>query len=174
MNRFTAAAVAALTFAAGASAETLTHTFDLSGLTSNGSFFDQFPSIQHNFGIAGEVVLVDFDVNFEAHDPSWQSEAIIWIDGSIDGLGDFASVFSGDYGAPDEPGFFSYSDVVPVSIDSDGMVSITLSEAFDDDIDPDATYGQGSTLTVHYNTVPTPGALALLGAGGLVALRRRR
>lgn len=175
MNRCLAAAAAALVLAAGANAEELTHTFDLSGLTSNGSFFEVFPSIQHNFGVPGEVTLVEFDVNYESHDPSWQSETIMWVDGSADGLGDYDLFVAGDYGAPDEPGFFSYSDSAVVSIQSlDGWVSITLSEAYDDDIDPDATYGEGSYLTVHYTSVPAPGALALLGLGGAFAGRRRR
>ncbi len=174
MKHFFAAA-AALTLAASAQAGVISHTFQLGGLTSGSSFFATFPSIQHNFGVAGEVVSVEFDLTFTSHDPSWRSEAIVFVDGDADGLGDFEAWISGDYGAPDSPGVFSYADAFPVSIISDGVVSITLAESFDDNtVNPDATYAQGSFVTVYFNPVPAPGAMALLGGAGLIALRRRR
>lgn len=166
----------ALSMAAGANAGVLTtHTFDLSGLTSNGGFFDAFPSAQFDFGVAGTITHVEFDVNFTSNDPSWQSEATIFIDGQFDGLGDFIAFTAGDYGAPDEPGVFQYSDSFATSIVSDGVVSVTLTESFNDgSVDPDAVYGTGSFVTVTFAAVPAPGALGLMGLGGIVALRRRR
>ena len=173
MNRYFAAMAASLTLAAGANAA-VTHTFDVSGLTSNGGFFGSFPSIQHDFGVAGNVVYIEFNLNFVANDPSWRSEAIVFVDGQFDGNGDFEAWIAGDYGAPDSPGAFQYADDFAVDIVSDGVVSITFAESFDDGITPDAVYGLGSFITVHFEAVPAPGSVALLGVAGTVALRRRR
>ena len=167
---------AVLSMAAGANAGLLTtHTFDLSGLTSNGGFFDAFPSAQFDFGVAGTITHVEFDVNYTSNDPSWLSEAVVFVDGQFDGLGDFIAFSAGDYGAPDTAGIFQYSDSFATSIISDGVVSVTLTESFNDEsVDPDAVYGAGSFLRVTFAAVPAPGALGLMGLGGIVALRRRR
>jgi hypothetical protein len=57
------------------------------------------------------------------------------------------------------------------SVSSDGLVFLTLYDSFVDDT-IDHVYGAGSTVTVTF--IPAPGAAALLGLGGLVAVRRRR
>lgn len=175
MNRIVAIG-AVLAAAAGAQAGVLTHTFDLSGLTANStSFFGSFPTLQHNFGVAGEIVFVDLDLNFTSHDPSWRSEEVVFLDGAFDGLGDFIAWSAEDYGAPDSPGAFQYDDSFATSVVSDGVVSVTLTESFDDgSVNPDRTYGAGSFITVHFAPVPAPGALALLGLGGAMVARRRR
>ncbi len=166
---------ASMALAAGASAGVLTHTFDLSGLGASGGFFDEFPTIDHNFGVAGTITAIEFDLNLVANAPSWQSEAIVFVDGSADGLGEFESWISEDYGALNEPGAFSYSDAFPVDIDSPaGYVAVTLADSFSDDVEPNHVYGDGSFITVTFTPVPAPGALALLGLGGVAALRRRR
>lgn len=56
---------------------------------------------------------------------------------------------------------------------ADGLLRIEFNETFDDAADQiDADYLANSFLTVR--AVPTPGALALMGLGGLIAGRRRR
>lgn len=169
-----AATAASLLLAAGANAA-VTHTFDLSGMPSDGGFFDAFPTLTHNFGVAGNVVFIEFNLNLTATDPSWVSEAIIFVDGASDGLGDFEAWISADYGAPDAPGFFQYAGSMVVDIESPaGFVAVTCAEAFSDAPTPDAVYGAGSSVTVHFEAVPAPGAMALVGAAGAVSIRRRR
>lgn len=152
-----------------------TYTFDLSGLTSDGGFLDNWmiTSLMHDFGSEGTVVGVEWDVAFEAFSPSWQSEAVISIDTTDDQSFD-ADIDPFFYGAPDAPGVFSYSDsMAAASYSSDGLVYLTLWEFFNDGIAPDAIYLSGSYVTVHFEAIPAPGSLALLGLGGLVARRRR-
>ncbi len=171
-----AALAAALMLTAGASAGVMTHTFDLSGLSADSSsFFGSFPTLQHDFGVAGSVVMVDFDLTYTSFAPSWNSESIIFVDGSFDGLGEFIVLDPSDYGALDAPGVFSYDDSLATSIASDGVVSVTLVETFNDaSVTPDSTYAQGSFVRVSFVPVPAPSAMALLGVAGLVGLRRRR
>jgi hypothetical protein len=175
MKRFTTLAAGLMVSAGAIAGGTVSHTFDLSGLGSyGGGFFDNFPTIQHNFGAAGTVVMVEFDLNFTTNSPSWVSEPLVFIDGASDGLGDFIVLDPYEYGAPDASGSFQYADTLVTSIASDGIVSVTLVEYFDDELFPDAVYGAGSYVTVHYAAVPAPGAAALLGAAGMIGLRRRR
>ena len=127
-------------------------TFDMTGIEGTGGFFDEFPSLFHNFGTAGTVTGVEFSLSLEAFDPSWQSEAIIFVDGSDDGLGDFDAWISGDYGAADAPGLFSYSDAFALDIDSPaGYVAITAADSFEDDVVPNHVYLAGSFITVTFN-----------------------
>ena len=56
---------------------------------------------------------------------------------------------------------------------ADGLLRIELNESFDDSNDEiDANYLANSFLTIR--ATPAPGAMALLGLGGLAAARRRR
>jgi hypothetical protein len=56
---------------------------------------------------------------------------------------------------------------------ADGVLRIEFNETFDDAGDEiDANYLANSFITIR--AIPAPGALALLGLGGLVAARRRR
>ena len=176
MNRFATLGLG-LALSAGAMAGgTVSHTFDLSGAASDGgSWAENFPTMVHNFGSAGEVVMVEFDLNFTTNSPSWVSEPIVIIDALADGTGDFLALDPYEYGAPDTVGSFQYADTIMTSLASDGVISVTLFEYWDDAVSPDAVYGAGSFITVHFAAVPAPGAAAgLLGAAGLVGLRRRR
>ncbi|QDV38539.1 PEP-CTERM sorting domain-containing protein [Tautonia plasticadhaerens] len=175
------AAIAAST-ASAASAES--YTFDISGLsTFTDSFDDAFPTLTHDFGVEGTVVGVEFDVNYESFDPSWVSEVLIAVD-TDDDLSLDADLDMFDYGAPDSPGTFAASGSIAAnSFSSNGVVYLTLYEFFDDgSVDPDATFGAGSLVTVLFTptavAIPEPSSIALCGlglAGGLAAgLRRRR
>lgn len=178
MKKSMIAALALAGTAAFATAQS-TYTFVLDGMGVEGGLFDNMPTLTHNFGGAGFVSQIDFDVNYEAFSPSWQSEVAISFDtdggapGAI-GSGDFYDLFMADYGAPAAPGVFSASGSIGVNlVSSDGLVWLTLWDSFNDGaVDPDAMFGAGSTVTVTY--IPAPGALALLGLGGLAAARRRR
>jgi hypothetical protein len=174
MKKFVAAAVVGFGLsAAAASAGVVTHTFDISGLASDLAFGGAFPTLTHDFGVPGTVVGVAWDVNYESFSPSWISEAQIAID-SNDDLSLDGDIDPSAYGAGDVPGLFAYSGSIPANtVSSDGLVFLTLWESFTDGVTPDALYGSNSTVTVSF-LVPAPGAAALLGLGGLVAIRRRR
>lgn len=161
-----------LACSAGIAAAGGSHTFDLSGIGVEGSFGDNFgvTSLVHDFGSAGKITNISFDVNFESISPSWNSELVMSFD-TDSGFGDIAAA---DYGALDAPGAFAFSDSIDLSLDTlDGLFILTLWETFNDFTpNPDSVFGQGSSFTVTF--VPAPGAAALLGLGGLVATRRRR
>lgn len=182
MSLFTKAAVGAAVAAlsSSASAAILSHTFDLSGAVSEGSFGANFmvTSMVHNFGFAGTVIMIEWDVNYEAFSPSWMSEAQMAIDSAIDTTLD-ADVDPGAFGAADAPGVFSFSGTLAANTASaDGIVYLTLYESFDDGINPDARYGQGSWFKVYFDApgavIPAPGGVALLGGLGLIGAARRR
>ena len=79
-----------------------------------------------------------------------------------------------DNGGTDDPGSLAYTATVSASsFSSNGLVYLTLWDSFDD-AGVDHIYGQGSTVTVSYEIIPTPASLAVLGLGGLAATRRRR
>ena len=64
-------------------------------------------------------------------------------------------------------------DVFVKNMAGESIGDITL---VGDDLSWDGTafdLGNGSTVTIQFSTIPAPGALALLGMGGLVARRRR-
>jgi len=165
--------IAVAGLAAAASADV--YTFDISGLGSEGGFGAEFPTLTHNFGSAGTVVNVSWDVNFESFSPSWNSEAQIAIDTTDDASLD-GDIDPSLYGAGNNSGFFAYSGSISAnSVSSDGLVFLTLWESFEDGTpNPDALYGANSTVTVEFTRVPAPGALALLGLGGAGMIRRRR
>ena len=78
------AMLAVLGMAAAAQAQVVTHTFDISGLVSEGSFGGNFPTLTHNFGSAGTVIGVSFEVNAIMNAPSWSEELQIAIDTADD------------------------------------------------------------------------------------------
>lgn len=128
-------------------------------------------------GIAGDDAFVTglgWNVNLETVGASWLSEAVYNYSGQIfltpavgenaPGAGNFASggiLDLGDNGLPD-------------ILAAGGILTIELFESFDDVAGAIDTFADGTlTLAVDYK-VPAPGALAVLGLGGLVASRRRR
>lgn len=175
----TLSACAALVALGGVRASADTFTYDISGLNSEGGFLDNFPTLTHDFGVAGTVTLVSFDVNYESFDPSWQSEVQIAIDtDDDDGIdGDLDML---DFGAPDDPGTFTGTGSEGAdTFTSNGRVYLTIYEIFDDaSSNPDATFGAGSSVTVTFAPVPAPSSVAVLALGlmGLptVSLLRRR
>ena len=102
----TASIIAILATAGIASADT--YTFDISGLEVDGGFGDNFFTMVHDFGFAGTVTNVSWDVNFETVGASWESEAQIAIDTDDDNSLD-ADIDPGLFGAADAPGAFAYN-----------------------------------------------------------------
>lgn len=163
------AAVAVAGFAGLATAGG-SHTFDLSGLGVDGGYSTNFFTFAHDFGGAGTVTGISWDISYTPASPSWASELVI----SVDADGGFADFSMADYGAPDTSTPFASAASEALSIaSSDGMVFLTLWDSFQDGaVFPDLVFDSGSSVTITF--VPAPGAMAVLGLGGLVAGRRRR
>lgn len=175
-------ALVALFGAARASADVV-HTFDIGGLSTDAGFFDSFPTLTHDFGVAGTIVLFEFDVTYESFAPSWMSEVAISVDTNDDFSLD-ADAFMSDYGATNSAGVFSASDSLAAnSFSSDGLVFLTLWDTFaDTGAVPDATFFAGSFVRVTYRSsvaaVPEPSSLVLCALGsvtcGAIGWRKHR
>jgi len=182
MRKTTAVAVAAIAGLGVTGAAFAQGTvIDLSGREVDGASPTEFTINQDS---SQPLQAINFDIAVETLEPSWGSEVNITLthesgfsfnaDGSDD---DFSDDGPADFlfGWPDETGVFEFSGSVPFDPgtldDTSGEWTITLSDDFDDS-GIDHVYLDGSTVTI--KKIPAPGSLALLGLGGLAAVRRRR
>lgn len=120
-------------------------------------------------GIAWDVNLTTFTDPGAAF-PSWASEATMDFGGN-----DQINVGAGDgFGVVNQN--YTGSVATNFNVDASGILNIEFYESFDDSLgNADSQFDAGSTVTLTgSNFVPTPGSLAVLGLGGLVAGRRRR
>ena len=159
-----------------------TMTIDISGMETwdeAGSVFNTV--LTANLGANAHVVGVGWDVSqmagLDSGAASWLSEMSIMFGSSS------ADVFflapSGTAG----PGTESNSsggilDLVGLTldffVDADGILEMEFFEGYVDEAGAaEGVFLSGSTIQVQY-VIPAPGALAMLGLGGLVAGRRRR
>lgn len=162
-----------------AGAALATVTLDISGVNSWDLQLDADNEILMSLiGASAHIVGIGWDVNLASVGDSWLSEAVMNFEDAL-----FLTVGNGD----DFAGSASYSSggildlftagTTPLDffLSADGILDIEFFESFDDiDGAIDATFGQGSTIQVQYEVIPAPGAVAMLGLGGLVAGRRRR
>lgn len=175
-----AAIIAVAGFAGAVSAQTV---IDLSGMNVDGAAPTTFTVNQTDHGPLDSL---DFNLTAEAVAPSWGSEINVTLthvpsgwsfnadgddaDFDDDGPADFL------FGWGNSSGVFSFQGSVNMAgqgpADTFGEWRISLSDDFDDGVNPDHFYHSGSTITI--NKIPAPGALALLGLGGVAAMRRRR
>lgn len=161
------AAVAALAGTAAASHSTI--TIDVSGVNSWGFQGDpQNEFINVFLGANASITNIAWDVNLTTLGISWADENTMTFNGAESvnvALGDAFTVSNANYAGSQGSGLV---------LGADGMLSIEVHEVgFDDNPgDVDSFYEAGSSITISY--VPAPGALAVLGMGGLVAGRRRR
>lgn len=122
-------------------------------------------------GAGASITSISWNVTLTTIGVSWADENTMTFNGaqSINvGAGDAFSVTNAPYAG---------STGSSLSIGGTGLLSIEFHEVgFDDNFNAvDSFFGQGSTLTLNgTGFVPTPGSLAVLGLGGLVAGRRRR
>ena len=131
-------------------------------------------------GVGAEMTGIGWDVNLTTFGGSWASEAVMNFGGQLfltPGVADGFSVSNQNYNSG---GILDLSDNgIPNTLpDASGNLDIEFFESFVDNAGaPDSIWEAGSTLTLvgfGGNFVPTPGSLAVLGLGGLVAGRRRR
>lgn len=164
-----------------------TITIDLSGANSwdsSGAAVNE--RYDQNLLANAHIVGLGFDVSITtSSNGSWYSEAVIAFENTAQTAGVFLTPGIGDdfNGSTalsySSGGIIDLATVLPSTpldffLDADGVLRVELFEGFDDVAgDIDAFYGAGSTVQVQY-VIPAPGALAVLGMGGLVAGRRRR
>lgn len=131
-----------------------------------------------DLGAGAHVTGLGWDVTIQTVGASWLSEARAeFTNNDLDNLTGVGITPGVNDGAP---GTATYSsggilDLIGLDLDfvldADGILRVELWETFVDNAGSADAIWNG-TLTVQY--VPTPGALAVLGLGGLVAGRRRR
>jgi uncharacterized protein (TIGR03382 family) len=155
-----------------AQAETL--VIDVSGMASWDFQGDPDNTILNALvGAGANITNIAWDVNLTTFDVSWAEENTMGFFGNSvvvnPGFGDAFTVSNANY---------SGSMNTNITLGADGILDIEFYEVnFDDLLDEiDSIYEAGSTVTLSGTgfVIPTPGSLAVLGLGGLVAGRRRR
>tara|TARA_E500000318_G_scaffold1676_3_gene2174 strand:+ start:9268 stop:9768 length:501 start_codon:yes stop_codon:yes gene_type:complete len=159
------AAVAAL---AGTAVAGNSITIDVSGVNSWGFQGDpQNEFINVFVGAGASITNIAWDVNLTTLGISWADENTMTFNGAESvnvALGDAFTVSNANYAGSQGSGLV---------LDASGMLSIEVHEVgFDDNPGDIDSFFNSGTVTISY--VPAPGALAVLGMGGLVAGRRRR
>lgn len=133
----------------------------------------------HNIGANSHVVGIGWDVTLEADGLSWLDDMKVSFEDSTQANGVWLTPGVGDYFA----GTSTYSsggvvDLVGIGYDfnvgGDGNLRMEYFEGYDDYANAIDGYWLNGTLTIAYEAVPAPGAMALFGAAGFVAARRRR
>gem|GEM_PF-576129 len=161
-----------------AGSPTVTMTIDISGITNfdaQGSALNTVISVA--LGAGAEVTGLGWDVTLTSFGASWGSEAVMNFGGQIfvtAGVGDDFSVSNMSYSSG---GILDLTDNALPNIVTDGAgnLDIEFFESFVDNAGAgDSIWEQGSFITLAVKGTPTPGSLAVLGLGGLVAGRRRR
>jgi len=122
---------------------------------------------------------IAWDGTMTATSPSWISDArFAFLDSNLDAAGLFVTPGAGINSAGvDVPlssqGMIKLDDVGLDDLQmADGILNVELYDAFSEPTHN--IWGQGSTLSIQYNVIPAPAALALLGLAGLAGARRRR
>lgn len=179
MNKFAYGLVAVAALAGSAQADFV--TVDLTGWSSFAGFGNVLnTSTSITIPAGSQITAITFQgLTFSTFNGSYLSEFIIsvnddtdfnaywdWAPSNSGAPGSFGPA-SGSFGSP---GVFGSGPFTT----STGVLFITVYESFNDAgnlVDATATAG---TLRIEYTPVPTPGALALMGMGGLLASRRRR
>jgi MYXO-CTERM domain-containing protein len=122
---------------------------------------------------------IGWDVTLTGIGTSWQSELRVYFDDAI--APDNSGLFLRPGSAATAPGTGSFSsggiidlsdNAIPDILLPNGVLRLDFHESFDDAADVlDGTWDAG---VLNIAVTPAPGALALMGLGGLAAARRRR
>jgi MYXO-CTERM domain-containing protein len=166
-------ALAAVAAIAGSAMAQDTLVIDVSGINSWGFQGDAQNEILNVLvGAGANITNIAWDVNLTTLDISWADENTMGFAGNSvvvsPAAGDTFTVFNANYAG---------STGADITLGADGILDIEFYEQGFDDVAGgiDSTYEAGSTITLSGSGfVPTPGSLAVLGLGGLVAGRRRR
>lgn len=132
-----------------------------------------------NLGANSHVIGIGWDVNLTALGASWLSELTVSFEDSAQSTGVFLRPGAGN----DFPGTASFSsggvvDLIGLGLDfnvgADGVLRMEFFEGYNDYVAAVDGWWNSGTLTVQYDTIPAPGAMALAAGAGLLAARRRR
>lgn len=123
-------------------------------------------------GAGANITSISWNVNLTTFDVSWADENTMGFFGNSvavnPGAGDAFTVTNMNYQG---------SINTNITLGANGLLDIEFYEVGFDDL-PDAVdsmYEAGSTVTLNgTGFIPTPGSVAVLGLGGLIAGRRRR
>lgn len=133
----------------------------------------------YNLGANSHVVGIGYDVTLRADGFSWLADMSCAFEDSAQVGGVFltpgyADTFSGT-GTYSSGGIV---DLVGLALDfnvgGDGNLRVEYWENYDDYAGAVDGYWLGGTMTIAYEQVPAPSAMALLGGAGLLVARRRR
>jgi hypothetical protein len=110
--------------------------------------------------------------------PSWLSEIAVAFENSS-GAQLFLAPGDGDnFGGTDTYSSGGIVDLIGLGLDfnlgADGILGLEFYETFDDYANRAEGLWKQGAITIQYEVIPAPGALALMGLSGLVATRRRR
>lgn len=166
-------ALAAIAAIAGSAMAQDTLVIDVSGINSWGFQGDAQNEILNVLvGAGANITNIAWDVNLTTIGLSWADENNMGFFGNSEvvtpAAGDAFTVVNANY---------SGSQASSITLGVDGILDIEFYEVgFDDNSGAvDSFYEAGSTITLSGSGfIPTPGSLAVLGLGGLVAGRRRR
>ncbi len=159
-----------------------TMTIDISGVESWDALGGANTVLNFNIGANAHVIGFGFDATIVTQGGSWISEARIaltdsgFTTGVLFGLSGTNSPGTEVVSSGGIMDLATVNPTVPLDffVDADGIARVEFYESWDDDAGVvDAVYGAGSQIQIQY-IIPAPGALAMLGLGGLVAGRRRR
>jgi hypothetical protein len=126
----------------------------------------------HITGIGWDVELMTL------RSPSWLSEIAVGFESSAGLQLTLAPGAGDDFGGSDTYSSGGVVDLIGLGLDfnlgADGILGLDFFENFDDFSDTAEGLWKQGALTIQYEVIPAPSALALMGLGGLVATRRRR
>ena len=128
-------------------------------------------------GVGAEITGLSWDVNITSAGASWASELTMGFESQINlrpGAGTDAPTTNMNFNSG---GIIDLSDngLPNITLSADGVLDIEFFDGFVDNAGAiDNSFDADSFVTIYFNNVPTPGSLAVLGLGGLVAGRRRR
>jgi hypothetical protein len=156
----------------------VSYTISIEGLYSNdaqGSALNELLSIP--IGYSSEITSMSWDMTLTTFGGSWASEAVIGFNDQIfitPGITDAFGVSSQNYSSN---GVINFADLGLENIIIFAGDSLTI-EFFESFVDNggtgDAIWEPGSIIILEGFIFPTPGPLAALGLGGLIATRRKR
>ncbi|MCC6228781.1 MAG: PEP-CTERM sorting domain-containing protein [Phycisphaerales bacterium] len=155
-------------------------TFNVAGTPSMESYGSALNTVWNtNIGAGSHVIGIGWDVNLTAVGASWLSELQVSFEDTALSTGVYLTPGVGDTfsgtGAYSSGGVL---DLIGLALDfnvgGDGLLHMEFFEGYNDYVGSADGYWNSGTLTVMYDTIPAPGAMALFGAAGFVAARRRR
>lgn len=166
----------------GTTSRSITYmTVPVSGIPSWDGYGSPLNVVQaFNIGAGSHVVGLGWDVGLEAYGPlSWLDDMKVSFENTAQSTGVWLTPGVGD--TYSGTGTYSSGGVLDLIgygldflVDGDGSLRMEYFEGWDDYAGTVDGMWVSGTLTIAYEAVPAPGAMALFGAAGFVAARRRR